>query len=137
LDAKPSQILPFVGVNWGASRRYLHGIKSTTPERMMELVGKNAYSLNPEEDGPFIKLPDNGWKKDWQKTAEHMKSMKAVVTVDTGTAHMAGALGVKCIVLLPEDDYVCWRWKNAVWYDSVIALRQHEWNRVPELLKEI
>jgi hypothetical protein len=137
LDAKPSQILPFVGVNWGASRRYLHGIKSTTSERMVELVGKNAYSLNPEEDGPFIKLPDNGWKKDWQKTAEHMKSMKAVVTVDTGTAHMAGALGVKCIVLLPEDDYVCWRWKNAVWYDSVIALRQHEWNRVPKLLKEI
>lgn len=137
LDAKSSLILPMVGVNWGASHRYLHGIKSTTAERMVELVGKSAYSLNPEDDGPFVKLPDNGWKKDWAKTAEHMKAMKAVVTVDTGTAHLAGALGVKCIVLLPEDDYVCWRWKNAAWYDSIITLRQNEWNRVPKLLREM
>ncbi len=137
LDAIASKIQPLVGVNWGASKEYLQGIKSTTSKRMLELVGKKAYSLNPEENGPFIKLPNNGWKTNWQKTAEHMKAMKAVVTVDTGTAHLAGALGVKCIVLLPEAEHVCWRWKNAIWYDTVITLQKHEWNRVPELIKEI
>jgi hypothetical protein len=134
LDAKTSDIKPMVGVNWSASKRYLHVIKSIDAQLMKELV-PDAYSLNPEDDADFTSLPDNGWKGDWQKTSEHMKAMKAVVTVDTGTAHLAGALGVKCIVLLPEDDYVCWRWKNATWYDSVITLRKHEWDQVPNLLK--
>lgn len=135
LDATPSNIEPKVGVNWGASHRFLHGVKSTTAAKMVELVGTDAYSLNPQDDGPFIPLPDNGWKKDWLKTAEHMKSMSAVVTVDTGTAHLAGALGVKCIVLLPEEEHVCWRWKNGIWYDSVTVLHKYEWEKVPELLK--
>ena len=82
----------------------------------------------------FYPLPNDGWKKDWSKTASHMKAMKGVVTVDTGTAHLAGALGVKCIVLLPEESFVCWRWKNARWYDSVVCLRPNEYNKIPELL---
>jgi hypothetical protein len=135
-DAPPSEIEPKVGVNWGASRRYLHGVKSTTSEIMADLCGTDCYSLNPEDDGPFHALPDN-WKEDWAVTASHMKAMKAVVTVDTGTAHLAGALGVKCIVLLPDDEYVCWRWKNGVWYDSVTALPKNKWNRVPELIKGV
>ena len=136
LDAVASKIEKKVGVNWGASRRYMHGIKSTTAEKMLELCGEDCYSLNPEDDGPFHALPD-GWKEDWAVTATHMKAMSAVVTVDTGTAHLAGALGVKCIVLLPDDEYVCWRWKNGAWYDSIITLRKHEWDRVPELLKGV
>lgn len=136
LDAVPTLMHPKVGVNWNASRRYLHGVKSTTAQMMQDLCGKDCYSLNPEEDGPFYGLAGD-WKTNWATTARHMKAMKAVVTVDTGTAHLAGALGVKCIVLLPEDDYVCWRWKNAAWYDSIITLRRHEWERVPELLKGI
>ena len=136
LDAAPSGIDKKIGVNWGASRRYLHGIKSTTAEKMLELCGEDCYSLNPEDNGPFHSLPD-GWKEDWAVTASHMKAMKVVVTVDTGTAHLAGALGVACIVLLPDDDYVCWRWKNGVWYDSIVTLRKNEWHRVPQLLNNI
>ena len=136
-DAKPSGIEHKVGVNWGASHRYLHGVKSTTAEVIKGLTGTDCYSLNPEDDGDFISLPDDGWKEDWAKTASHMKAMKAVVTVDTGTAHLVGALGVKCIVLLPDDEYVCWRWKNARWYDSIITLRKHEWGRTAELLQGV
>ena len=137
LDAKPSSIDRKIGVNWGASPRYINGIKSTTAEVMESLTGTDCYSLNPEENGNFIPLPADGWKEDWAKTASHMKAMKAVVTVDTGTAHLAGALGVKCFVLLPDDEYVCWRWKNASWYDSVTTLRKHEWNKLPQLIKEL
>jgi hypothetical protein len=136
LDAKPSNIERKVGVNWKASSTYLKGIKSATAEVMEQLCGTDCYSLNPEDDANFCVLP-NDWKEDWAKTASHMKSLSAVVTVDTGTAHLAGALGVKCIVLLPDDEYVCWRWKNARWYDSIITLRKHEWGRVPELLKGV
>jgi ADP-heptose:LPS heptosyltransferase len=66
-----------------------------------------------------------------------MKALKGIVTVDTGTAHLAGALGVKTIVLLPKEEYVCWRWKNAKWYDSVVALRQEEYYKVPDLIRRM
>ena len=133
-EAIPSNIPKKVGVNWSASRGALHWIKSISAEHMNELVGNDAYSLNPETDAMFYPLPNDGWKKDWSITARHMKAMKGVVTVDTGTAHLAGALGVKCIVLLPKPEFVCWRWKNARWYDSVVYLQQNEYYKVPELI---
>ena len=98
------------------------------------MVGDDAYSLNPETESFFQPLPNDGWKKDWAITAKHMKAMKGIVTVDTGTAHLAGALGVKTIVLLPKEEFICWRWKNGRWYDSVVALRQEEYHKIPELL---
>lgn len=136
-DAVPSQIERKVGVNWSASRGNLHWIKSLSVEDMTKLVGDDVYSLNPESDGNFRPIPDDGWRKDWSKTAAHMKAMKGVVTVDTGTAHLAGALGVKCVVLLPQESFVCWRWKNARWYDSVVTLRPNEYEQLPDLIRRM
>jgi hypothetical protein len=136
-DAVPSSIERKIGVNWGASKGALRWIKSIKMEEMEKLVGDDAYSLNPESEGLFRPLPDDGWKKNWSKTASHMKAMKGVVTVDTGTAHLAGALGVKCVVLLPQEEFVCWRWKNARWYDSVVTLRPHEYDQLPDLIRRM
>ena len=137
LHATPSNIQPKIGVNWEASKQTLYYIKSIAHEHMAELVGDDAYSLNPNSEGLFHPLPDDGWKKDWVKTASHMKAMKGIVTVDTGTAHLAGALGVKTIVLLPKEEFVCWRWKNAKWYDSVICLRPSEYDQIPDLIRRM
>ena len=63
--------------------------------------------------------------------------MKGIVTVDTGTAHLAGALGIKTIVLLPKEEFVCWRWKHGRWYDSVVALRQNEYHKVNDLIRRM
>jgi len=137
LDAVPSGIERKIGVNWSASKGALRWIKSISAEEMNGLVGDDAYSLNPESDGVFRPLLDDGWKQNWAITAKHMKAMKGVVTVDTGTAHLAGALGVKCVVLLPQESFICWRWKNARWYDSVVTLRQDEYHKLPELIRRM
>lgn len=137
LEAKPSNIPPKIGVNWEASNKSLYYIKSMDYRQMLNLVGDNCYSFNPKDDSLFHPLPDDGWKKDWLKTAQHMKACKGIVTVDTGTAHLAGALGVKTIVLLPKEEFICWRWKNGRWYDSVIALRQEEYDQVPDLIRRM
>lgn len=50
-----------------------------------------------------------------------------LITVDTSWAHMAGALGVRCWLLLPDRD-LDWRWLRArsdsPWYDSLRLFRQ-------------
>jgi hypothetical protein len=137
LEAIPSNIPPKIGVNWEASKGNLHFIKSIKPEKMLELVGADCYSLNPTTNSYFHPLPNDGWEHDWSKTAQHMKALKGIVTVDTGTAHLAGALGIKTIVLLPKEEFICWRWKNGRWYDSVIALRQEEYDQIPDLIRRM
>jgi hypothetical protein len=137
LDAIPSQIEPKVGVNWSASTGPLHYVKSTPLPELRKLVGDDVYSLHLELDDVFDPLPNDGWKQNFYKTACHMKAMKAVVAPDTATAHLAGALGVKCFLLLPEDPFICWRWKNASWYDSVIPLKKSEWHTLPSLLENL
>jgi ADP-heptose:LPS heptosyltransferase len=45
---------------------------------------------------------------DWLSTAEALEQLDLLVAVDTSVAHLAGALGVPCVLLLsaPAD----WRW---------------------------
>ena len=135
--AQPSNIPAKIGVNWEASKQIMYYLKSIDVREMEKLVGSDCYSLNPNTEGMFNPLPDDGWKTNWVKTAAHMKACKGIVTVDTGTAHLAGALGVKTIVLLPKDEFICWRWKNGRWYDSVICLKPDEYHKVPELIRRM
>ena len=56
-----------------------------------------------------------------------LSSMDAVVSVDTAVAHLAGALGIPCVVLLPHLS--CWHWgpsslTRSTWYDSLFLTRQ-------------
>ncbi|HKG47900.1 MAG TPA: hypothetical protein VKB02_14285 [Pyrinomonadaceae bacterium] len=67
--------------------------------------------------------------------ARVMRALDLVVSVDTMTAHLAGALGVKTWTLLPfEAD---WRWMlnrdDTPWYPTMRLFRQREegkWNTV-------
>ena len=137
LDAIPSNIEHKVGVNWSASTGPLHYVKSIPLDTLRSLVGDDVYSIHVQLEDVFDPLPNDGWKQDFYKTACHMKAMKAVVAPDTATAHLAGALGVKCFLMLPDDQFICWRWKNATWYDSVVPLKKSEWHTLPRLLEEL
>lgn len=63
---------------------------------------------------------------DWAETAALMSNLDLVITIDTGVAHMAGALGVPVWVMLPK---VCdWRWlrdrTDSPWYPTARLFRQ-------------
>lgn len=68
------------------------------------------------------------------ETAEYMSQMDLVISVDTMTAHLAGALGVRVWTLLPSP---CdWRWMKAgeesPWYPTMKLFRQAnrgDWER--------
>ena len=66
--------------------------------------------------------------RDYADTAALVASLSAVVTVDTSVAHLAGALGIPCHVLLSK---ACdWRWRlgrtSTPWYTSLTLHRQEK-----------
>jgi len=58
--------------------------------------------------------------------AAQIAAMDMVVTIDNSTAHLAGALGVPAIVLLPFASD--WRWlqmrEDSPWYPTLRLFRQ-------------
>jgi tetratricopeptide (TPR) repeat protein len=78
---------------------------------------------------------------DFADTAAIMKQLDLVISIDTAAAHLAGALGVPCWLLLSrlED----WRWSmNGVdqpWYGSIRSFRvdrNREWTDVLRRVKQ-
>jgi ADP-heptose:LPS heptosyltransferase len=62
---------------------------------------------------------------DFSDTAAIMMNLDLVIAVDTAAAHLAGALGRRCWVMLP-DYKTDWRWlaerTDSPWYPEVMRL---------------
>ena len=128
-----------VGINWKCSAGSHQHLRSLTSEDILyiknNLPGVTFYSLCTGDDGPFNPLPSNDWKDDWNITAGYMNAMDYVISVDTSTVHLAGALGVPCLMLHPPDKYRCWRWATNNWYKSVKTFRQPHVDKVVRYLQ--
>ena len=78
---------------------------------------------------------------DFGQTAAALENLDLVICNDTSLAHLAGAMGIPCFILLPYE--VNWRWHDNLskcdWYDSVSLFRQKtfgDWKGVFEEIKE-
>ncbi len=79
---------------------------------------------------------------DFGQTAAAMANLDLVICNDTSLAHLAGALGIPCFVILPYE--VNWRWHDDLskcdWYNSVKLFRQTEsgnWNGIFEEVESV
>ena len=89
----------------------------------------------------FYSLQQDPWRAGWRppsvklldastvdKTASLMRGLDLVITVDTMTAHLAGALGVPVWTLLQRD--ADWRWmedrSDSPWYPTMRLFRQRD-----------
>ncbi len=65
---------------------------------------------------------------DWADTAQIIQQLDLVITVDTAVAHLAGALGKPCWILISENPD--WRWllgrDDSPWYPAVRLFRQEQ-----------
>jgi tetratricopeptide (TPR) repeat protein len=83
--------------------------------------------LPPERTlDPDLPLLDLGSElQDFADTAALISRLDLVISVDTATAHVAGALGAPCWVLLPAER-TDWRWTRAgdrtPWYPDTLRL---------------
>jgi tetratricopeptide (TPR) repeat protein len=95
-------------------------------------VGERAADVQTCGAGPLMHhLP----LRLWMQTAAALREMDALVTVDTGIAHLAGSLGVKTYLMLSTEPD--WRWltegEATPWYPSLKLVRQTsrgDWNGV-------
>lgn len=108
-----------LGVAWRGDPRHPNDHNRSLPpacgETLLALPG--AVSLLPEDTSAA----------DFAETAELIRGLERVITVDTSIAHLAGAMGKPTWVLLPAEN--CdWRWQagreDSPWYPSVRLFRQ-------------
>jgi Tfp pilus assembly protein PilF len=80
--------------------------------------------------------------KTWADTAAFVAQLDAVVTIDTAIGHLAGAMGIPCIML--SQFQPCWRWWDidkglgTPWYSSMSIISQDypgEWELQLETAK--
>lgn len=78
---------------------------------------------------------------DFADTAALVSNLDLVISVDTAVAHLAGALGIPCWVLLPEYK-TDWRWlaerTDTPWYPGLMRLfRQSRSGDWPEVIADV
>jgi ADP-heptose:LPS heptosyltransferase len=108
-------------------------------ERIWKTCGKvdlteGSYGMNVVDITPSI--------KDWNDTAHALKELDLLVTVDTGIAHLAGALGMPVVNMLGKFSDCRWLIdvSETPWYPSMTLLRAkkyHEWTPVIQDVKKI
>ncbi|MBL8556938.1 MAG: hypothetical protein JNL41_21885 [Phenylobacterium sp.] len=91
--------------------------RSLPPELAQELLAiPDAFSLEHESTGA----------RDLRDTAEIIAGADLVIAVDTAVAHLAGALGKPCWLMIPRQ--ADWRWMrdraDSPWYPSIRLFRQ-------------
>ncbi|HEX2559501.1 hypothetical protein [Phenylobacterium sp.] len=106
-----------IGVCWRGNPQHPNDARRSmpSPEPLRTLSKIGALHDFTEPQGDFL------------DAARRIGQMDAIVTVDTAVAHLAGALGIPCFILLPAED-VDWRWSygrdDTPWYRSVRLCRQ-------------
>lgn len=120
-------------------------------KKLFELKNIEFYSFQigdifdaVEKYPQLVDLKDD--MKTFDDTAAAIKNVDIFVTADTACSHLAGALGVKTVLLIPYCSD--WRWfdntEKTEWYESVQIMKQQDrrdWfievDRIYDKLKEL
>lgn len=104
--------------------------------------GDHDEEIRLAEDCHGIRLlswPEADPLKDMDEFAAQICALDLVITVDNSTAHLAGALGVECWVLLPRP--WDWRWfgnsAESPWYSSMQLFRQPTAGKWDEVFEKV
>jgi hypothetical protein len=120
-----------IGVVARGSPTHWNDANRSLPAPMAERLLALGRDLSPEATGAH----------DLLHTAEMMARLDLVITVDTAAAHLAGAIGKACWVLLPHAG-LDWRWGDGVrsdWFPAMRLFRQPapgDWGSVLDAVEQ-
>jgi len=142
---------PRVGLAWAAGRKkddcfiWREYLKRSLPAEQLlaltsglEASGAELHNLQFGSDADLI---DRAWvgrlepDSDFLAQARLMANLDLVISVDTATAHLAGAMGLPCWLLLPFSADPRWlrQRQDSVWYPTMKLFRQSgsgDWRQV-------
>ncbi len=139
------------GVNVGLCWASMNGISKTIPPwDMVEIGGVpqiNFISLQK----PYVQAPKElkliDWTNeinDWADTGAIIENCDIIITIDTGVAHLAGALGKPVWNIVRYSTY--WPWMAAdippskdysIWYPSMTLFRQKQYGDWLEPMRKV
>lgn len=121
-----------VGINWRGSKMHKEDAKRSVTldivRPIFDALGSPAVSLAFGDNAPCPPelLDVSDLVKDFSDSAALIAGLDLIISVDTATVHLAGALGVPCWLMLPAVPD--WRWQltgeTTPWYDSLTLFRQ-------------
>jgi hypothetical protein len=123
-----ARMRPRVGLAWSGNPRHQNDTNRSMTREMFNILDTFAdvYPVQPTDDWPLDGFDD---------TAALMMNLDMIVSVDSAPAHLAGALGLPLIIMLPWAPD--WRWQldrdDTPWYPTAVLLRQErpgDWNGV-------
>lgn len=145
-----------VGITWQGNPAYERDhLRSVAIQKLASLFAVEHvtfYSLQKYDGSeqlryvePSVRPIDLGSRLDnsgqaFLETVQAMKELDLIISTDTSTVHLAGALGVPCWVLLPFAPD--WRWglhsERTPWYSNMKLFRQtspKDWSSVVDRVK--
>jgi tetratricopeptide (TPR) repeat protein len=128
-----------IGVRFYGNLEFEHDQFRSPPRDALESLSQygQLFSLQLEEQNNHI--PNcNSLIKDWQDTYSVFKGLDILVTSCTSTAHLAGAINLKTVVLVPLVSYFVWTSDCLKWYsDNVTIIRQTKYNDWSETINQL
>jgi tetratricopeptide (TPR) repeat protein len=126
---------PLIGIAWtGGMAHTASKYRQLTRIQLQAIVqGIDAHfvSLEYKEREPVHGInvyPHATLTDDYDDAAALVAECDVVITVQTAVAHLAGALGVPCVVMVPETSQ--WRYhpKTMLWYGENFKVHKGEWD---------
>lgn len=156
LKANPAKVSSFkekyfnndkfkIGIKWKGNTAYdlTRAITIESFYKLFDLPNTQFYSVQKGEGEEELKKIPSKYDiidlsetfNDFADTAAAVENLDLVICNDTSVAHLAGAMGKPCWIMLPYVQN--WRWHTDIsyspWYKSVKLFKQNEpdnWNEV-------
>ncbi|RFU46855.1 ADP-heptose--LPS heptosyltransferase [Paraburkholderia sp. DHOC27] len=130
---------PRVGLVWNGNPQHIRDMRRSVPveqiETLLTVPGITYVALSPgrtatveawRAHGVQIIDPTAHFEAGFDDVAALLANLDLVVTIDSGPAHLAGALGVPTCLMI--DHVSAWFWgaanQRTPWYDSIELFRQ-------------
>lgn len=127
-----------IGIAWSGWLRQVNNRNRAMPlsvlQPLLQAPGVQCFSLQKGDAGRFTDMPRDsdrlvdltGDWRDFGDSAAMVEQLDLVVTVDTVTAHLAGALGKETWVMLPPNPDFRWLLErdDSPWYPTLRLFRR-------------